>query len=163
MTRETQCECGAPLDCLTVWHEALAAEQRDQAMYSWHTPLVCAFYLQHRSMYQPHFADGQYRLLQLFVDRGIEAVHAVARQHVDRNRGSTPAISAPELARYEGLPARSFPAAFDVSVHVLRERGGDFVSRGHMAYGERMRSWAQATLDGWQVEPGARWGGPSSP
>lgn len=154
VTRETACECGAPSECLHVWHEALAAEQHDQAMYAWHAPLVCAFYLQHRSMHQPRFADGQYRLLQLFVDRGIEAVHAVAREHVARNRGSTPAFPAPELARYRGLPARSFPDAFGVSVHVLREKGGDFISQGYTAYGDRMRYWAQATIDGWRVAPG---------
>lgn len=125
-------------------------------MYAWHTPLVCAFYLQHRSMYQPRFADGQYRLLQLFVDRGIEAVQAVAREHVARNRGSTPALSALELTRYEELPSCSFPAAFGVSVHVLREKGGDFVSQGHTAYGDRMRSWAKATIDSWKVASGVR-------
>jgi ribosomal protein L35AE/L33A len=122
-------------------------------MYAWHTPLVCAFYLQHRSMYQPRSADGQYRLLQLFVDRGIGAVHAVARGRVARNHGSKPALSTAELARYEGLPARSFPAVFGASVHVLREKGGGFVSQGHTAYEDRMRSWAQATIDGWKVAP----------
>lgn len=124
-------------------------------MYAWHTPLVCAFYLQHRSVHRERFADGQYRLLQLFVDRGIEAVQAVAREHVARNRGSRPEIAAPELARYDGLPVRAFPTTFDVSVHVLRDADGGFVSQGHTAYGGRMRSWAQATIDGWKAAPNA--------
>jgi hypothetical protein len=147
------CECGATSGCLGVWYEALAAEQADQAMYAWHAPLVCAFYLQHRSKFHPRFAEGQYRLLQLFVDRGIEAVHAVARAGIARNRGKTPEFPSAELAQYEGLPPRQFPLAFDVSVHVLREERGGFVEQGYEAYGDRMRSWSVATIHGWKNVP----------
>jgi hypothetical protein len=113
MTGARPCECGAPSECSTVWYEALAAEQLDPAMGVWHTPLVCAFYLQHHSVYRPRVADGQYRFLRLFVDRGIEAVHVAARKSVARNRGSAPRVLPEELARYEGFPGRGFPAAFE--------------------------------------------------
>jgi hypothetical protein len=150
------CECGASSECVGVWYEALAAEQADPMMYAWHAPLVCAFHLQHRSRYQVRFAEGQYRFLQLFVDRGVEAVHEVARASIARNRGSTPDFPSAELARYEGLPPRGFPQAFEVSVHVLRQDSGGFVAQGHKAYGDRMRSWSQATIDSWKSDTARR-------
>lgn len=82
-------------------------------------------------------------------------MHVAARKSVARNRGSAPTVLPEELARYEGVPGRGFPAAFEVNVHVLGDDLGGFASRGHEAYGDRMRAWAQATIDGWQGRSGA--------
>ena len=144
------CDCGADSDCFPIWHEALAEEQLDPAMMVWHNPLVCAFILQHRSQIHPRFADGQYRFLQLFVDRGIGAVNAVVRKQTARNRGSAPALDPAELERYESIPRTGFPASFAVSMHHLREPSGGFVTQGYVAYGERMRDLAVATIEAWQ-------------
>jgi hypothetical protein len=131
-------------------HEALAAEQVDPAMAVWHTPLVCAFILQHRSHFQPRLADGQYRFLQFFVDRGIDAVNALARRRTARNRGSARAMGLGELHAYEPIAVNGFPEAFTVGTHHLREPGGGFVAHGHAAYGQRLRRVAVATIEGWQ-------------
>jgi hypothetical protein len=145
------CECGSDSDCFPVWHEALAEEQRDPTMAAWHNPLVCGFILQHPSLFQSRFADGQYRFLQLFVDRGIDAVNAVARDRTARNRGSAPAFDSPELESYESIPTTGFPATFAVSVHHMREPGGGFVGQGYAAYDARMRDFVRATIDGWRL------------
>lgn len=147
----SRCECGADRDCFPVWHEALAEEQVDPAMAVWHSPLVCAFVLQHRSQIRPGFADGQYRFLQLFVDRGIDAVNAVARRRRARNRGSAPAFAAAEFERYEPIPTTGSPAGFAVTMHHVREPGGGFTARGYAAYGGRVRDLAQATIQGWRL------------
>jgi len=144
------CECGAVSECFPIWHEALAAEQVDPTMAAWHTPLVCAFILQHRSCFQPRFADGQYRFLQLFVDRGIDAVNASARRRTARNRGSARAVDLGELQRYEPIAVDIFPEAFTVGMHHVRDPGGGFLEHGHGAYGRRLRDVAVATIEGWQ-------------
>jgi hypothetical protein len=145
------CECGSGIDCFPVWHEALADEQSDPMMAAWHNPLVCGFILQHRSLFRPRFADGQFRFLQLFVDRGIDAVNAVARASTAHNRGSAPAFVPVELESYESIPTTGFPAAFAVSVHHLREPGDGFVGQGYATYDERMRNLVRATIDAWQL------------
>jgi hypothetical protein len=146
------CECGAAAACLPVWHEALAAEQADPQMAIWHNPLVCAFTLQHASQFRPRSADGQFRFLQLFVDQGIQAVNAVARRTVSRNRGSMPNLAPPEFEAYAALPVTGFPALFAIAVHHLREADGHFVTSGYAAYGDRMGQFAQATVDAWLAQ-----------
>jgi len=150
VTSRTPCECGAPVACIDTWHEALSTERADPSMAVWHTPLVCSFVLQHRSHLQPRFAEGQYRLLQLFVDQGIEAVDAVAREMTRRNRGTRPALDPRTLAAYEPLPrGGGFPRAFALSVGDLRDARGGFVGDGHAAYGARMLALAGATVAAW--------------
>lgn len=120
-------------------------------MAAWHNPLVCGFILQHRSLFQPQFADGRFRFLQLFVDRGLDAVNAVARARTARNRGSALTFDPVELESYEPIPTAGFPAAFAVSMHHVREPGGGFVGQGYAAYGGRMRDFVRATIDAWQL------------
>jgi hypothetical protein len=146
----TACECGAATACAGTWHEALAAEQADPAMGRWHTPLVCCFVLQHRSRLRARFADGQYRFLQLFLDRGVDAVNAVARERTARNRGPRPAFDSRPFAHYAALPPVEVPRGFARSVHDLRDPDGGFVGDGHDAYGERMRRLAVATVEAWR-------------
>lgn len=149
------CECGAVEKCLPVWHEALAAEQADPDMAVWHTPLVCAFTLQHSSQFRPRLGDGQFRFLQLFIEQGIHASNAVARRHTARNRGSRPALAPPELEAYLPLSVAGFPSSFALGVHTLREPDGRFVTSGYEAYGDRMRQLAQATVRAWLAQGGA--------
>ena len=120
-------------------------------MAAWHNPLVCGFVLQHPPLLQPRFADGQFRFLQLFVDRGIDAVNAVARTRTARNRGSASTFDPVELESYEPIPTTGFPAAFAVSLRHVREPGGGFVGDGYAAYDERMRDFVRATVDAWQL------------
>lgn len=142
------CECGAASPCVDVWHAALAEEQADPEMYAWHNPLVCSFLLQHPSHRHERYADTQFRWLQLFLDRGIEALNAVARRTVSRNRGSSPDVVPPELAGYHPLPDVPSPSGFRLSVHHLRGAGG-FTAGGAAAYGRRMTELARATVDAW--------------
>lgn len=143
------CECGAAVVCRDTWHEALAAEQGDPAMAAWHNPLVCCYLLQHRQELHPRFANGQYRFLQLFLDRGVDAVNAEARHRTARNRGAHPTFDSRTLDGYEALPTGWFPPSFSASVNDLRDAPGGFVGDGHAAYGERMRILARATVDAW--------------
>jgi len=118
-------------------------------MATWHSPLVCCFVLQHRSQVRPRFADGQYRFLQLLLDRGINAVNVEARRRTARNRGSHPTFDSRSLDGYEALQSGWFPPSFSASVHDLRDAHGGFVGDGHAAYGERMLILARATADAW--------------
>jgi len=136
---------------MPVWHEALAAEQADPQMARWHNPLVCAFILQHPSQFRPRFADGQFRFLQLFIDQGIQAVNTVARRGAARNRGSRPVVL-PGFGAYTPLPSTGFPSSCDLAVHHLQEADGRFVTSGYEAYGDRMRQFAQATVDAWLAQ-----------
>ena len=145
------CECGSGSDCFPVWHEALAEEQSDPTTAAWHNPLVCGCVLQRPSLFRSRFADGQFRFLQLFVDRGIDAVNAQARARTARNRGSAPTFDPVELESYEPIPTTGFPAAFAVTMHDVREPGGGFVGDGYAAYDERMRDFVRATIDAWHL------------
>jgi Family of unknown function (DUF5946) len=148
------CECGAAAECVSVWHEALAAERGDPRMAVWHNPLVCAFTLQHSSHFRRRFADGQFRFLELFTDQGIQAVNAVARRTAARNRGPNPDLAQPVLDAYPPLPVTGFPSLFGLAVHHLQEPDGRFVASGYEAYGDRMRQLARATVDAWLAPNG---------
>lgn len=137
------------MPCVDTWHEALAVEQADPQMYAWHTPLVCTFILQHRSRLMPQFADGQFRLLQFYVDQGIEATHSLARHQVARNKASGSGFDMEPLEPYAALPATASPAVFSLSVHDLKDATGGFVKDGHRAYGERMERLSLATVEAW--------------
>lgn len=99
------CECGAAGSCIDDWHEALAEEQADPAMYIWHAPLVCAFVLQHRSRMLSQSADGQFRMLQFYDDQGIEATNQFARHQIARNKRSGTGDDMEPLAPYAALPS----------------------------------------------------------
>lgn len=144
------CECGAEHDCRPVWYEALAEEHLDAAMGRWHNPLVCIFALQHTSMFKREFADGQIQFLQLLVERGIDAVNAVARRRRARNKGPGPDLDMPELAAYPGISDAALPLSFALSLHHLRTDDGDFLSDGYDEYGRRMVEIAMATIDAWR-------------
>ncbi|MDV3220354.1 DUF5946 family protein [Intrasporangium sp.] len=145
------CECGQPRPCIDSWHEALAEEQQDRTMYRWHLPLVMTFVLQHRSQFRARQASAQYQLLQLYVDRGLEAVLRVAAHQVARNGRAKSGYDLRPLEPYAALPADVWPSAFGLSVHDLRAGDGGFVSDGYEAYGERMRRLSEATVAAWAV------------
>jgi hypothetical protein len=145
------CECGQPRPCIDTWHEALAEEQQDRTMYRWHLPLVVTFALQHRSRFRAGQASIQYQLLQLYLDRGLEALHRVAAHQIARNGRAKSGYDLRPLEPYPALPADVWPPAFVLSVHDLRAADGGFVSDGHDAYGERMRSLCEATAAAWRA------------
>lgn len=144
------CECGAPADCFPVWYEILAEEQLDPELARWHNPMICVFLLQHRSIFRPRYADGQFRFLQLFVQEGIDVVNAVARSLRARNRGPARELSHPELDRYAGLGQAQFPTRFALSLHDLPPTDGGFTEGLHHAYGHRLIELAQATISAWR-------------
>ena len=131
------CECGSGADCFPVWHAALAEEQSDPTMAAWHNPLVCGFVLQHPSLLQPRFADGQFRFSSFssteastlstpWLGQGQRAIAGALRLRPGGAR---------EL---RADPTTGFPAAFAVSLRHVREPGGGFVGDGYAAYDERI-------------------------
>ncbi len=154
-----QCDCGAiagPLGvCEDYYHAVLAEEQADPRMYAWHAPMVCAYLLQHPSRAAEKYLDGQFRQLQLFLDKGIDALHRVAAHQVARNRhGTQKGYDPSPLAAYEPLPQGAPPRPFSATFCELPCRDGSFVSDGHVGYGQQIEAIAKATVESWRaVQP----------
>lgn len=143
------CECGAPAGalglCEDYFHGILAEEQGDPDMYAWHAPVVCAYFLQHPARGAGKYLDGQFRMLQLYVAEGLDAVHRLsARQVAGNRRGGTPA----PVEGYEPLPGRA-PGPFRASLSGLPIGDGSFVADGPQAYGRRIQEIAEATVESW--------------
>ncbi|WP_433444664.1 DUF5946 family protein [Nonomuraea sp. CA-141351] len=150
-----QCDCGAiagPLGmCVDYYHGILAEEQADPQMYRWHAPVVCAYLLQHPSMAHEKYLDGQFRQLQLLVDKGLDALLRVAAHQVARNKhGAQPSYDMAPFAAYAPLPPGGSPGHFRASFCELPFRDGSFVSDGHLAYGRRIEIIAEATVESWR-------------
>ncbi|MBF6183412.1 DUF5946 family protein [Nocardia otitidiscaviarum] len=154
MTGRGGCECGASAPCVDTWYEALAQEHEDPEMAAWHAPLVCTFVLQHPSRNEERFADVQFRLLQFFLDRGVVATNRLARHQVARNKSGGPGYDMTPLEPYHALPQRLSLPRFALGVADLRDADGGFVGDGHVAYGERMRQVADATVAGYLAPDG---------
>ncbi|MCG5215831.1 DUF5946 family protein [Streptosporangium sp. KLBMP 9127] len=150
-----QCDCGAtagPLGvCVDYYHQILAEEQADPQMYSWHAPVVCAYLLQHPSGAPQKYLDDQFRLLQLYLDKGLDALLRVAAHQVARNshRAQSGYDMAP-LAPYAPLPPGGAPGHFRATFCGLPFRDGSFVSDGHPAYGRHIEIIAEATVESWR-------------
>lgn len=145
------CDCGAAagaLDlCEDYFHAILAEEQGDPDMYAWHAPVVCAYFLQHPARGAAHHLDGQFRLLQLYVAEGLDAVHRVSARRVAGNRrGGTPG----PIEGYEPLPHRG-PGSFRAAFSGLPVSDGSFVADGPEAYGRRIQEIAEATVESWRA------------
>lgn len=150
-----QCDCGAiagPLGgCVDYYHAILAEEQGDLEMYRWHTPVVCAYLLQHPVSAHAKYLDGQFRQLQLYVDKGLDALLRVAAHQVAQNRrGGRPSWDLEPLASYAPLPPGGPPRHFAAAFSGLPLGEGSFVSDGHLAYGQRIEMIAQATVGSWR-------------
>ncbi|MEV5743550.1 DUF5946 family protein [Microbispora rosea] len=151
-----ECECGAtpgPLgECVDYYHAILAEEQADPEMYRWHTVVVCAYLLQHPARAYDKYLDGQFRLLQLYLDKGLDALLRVAAHQVARNRnGSRPGYDMAPLAEYAPLPRGGSPGPFRAGFCGLPFRDGSIVPDGYPAYGRRMESIAEATVESWRT------------
>ncbi|MEU7901088.1 DUF5946 family protein [Nonomuraea sp. NPDC049152] len=150
-----QCDCGAmagPLGvCVDYYHAILAEEQADPQMYRWHAPVVCAYLLQHPSNGHEKYLDGQFRQLQLYVDKGLDALLRVAAHQVARNnhKARSSYDTAP-LAAYAPLPTGGSPRRFRATFCGLPFMNGSFVSDGHQAYGRRIEIIAEATVESWR-------------
>ncbi|MEU6743169.1 DUF5946 family protein [Streptosporangium sandarakinum] len=150
-----RCDCGAvagPLGvCADYYHAILAEEQADPRMYRWHAPVVCAYLLQHPSRAHERYLDGQFRQLQLYLDKGLDALLRVAAHQVARNRhGARPGYDMAPLAAYEPLPTGGPPRRFRATFCGLPFRDGSFVSDGHPTYGDRIEAIAGATVESWR-------------
>ncbi|MEU4545818.1 DUF5946 family protein [Nonomuraea dietziae] len=150
-----QCDCGAtagPLGvCADYYHGILAEEQADPEMYRWHAPVVCAYLLQHPSKGDEKYLDGQFRQLQLYVDKGLDALLRLAAHQVARNNHRAQSgYDMTPLATYAPLPLGGSPRHFRTTFCDLPFRDGSFVSDGHPAYGRRIEAIAEATLEAWR-------------
>lgn len=156
-SRGLTCECGARIvdgvRCEAVYHEILAAEQRDPVLARWHTVVVCAYLLQHPSRGKAAFLDGQFRLLQLYREQGLDALLRVASHQRSRNRHAvrTGYDMAP-LEPYAALPEREPPARFTHGFLDLRDLIGDFGRDGYREYGRRLDAVVDATIAAWQEQ-----------
>lgn len=153
-----QCECGAPAGplggCVDYYHAILAEEQADPQMYRWHAPVVCAYLLQHPARSHERHLDSQFRLLQLYLDRGLDALLRVAAHQVARNNHRARAgYDMGPLAAYAPLPAGGPPRRFGAAFSGLPFSDGSFVSDGHGVYGDRVEAIAEATLAAWRSVP----------
>jgi hypothetical protein len=148
-----RCGCGAlagPLGtCVDYCHAILAQEQGDPRMFRWHAPVVCSYLLQHPVEGSAKHLDGQFRMLQLYLDRGLDELLGVAAYQVARNRHRSGYDMAP-FEPYEPLPAGGPPAIFGAAFCELPVRGGSFVADGHHAYGQRIEIISEATVDAWR-------------
>ncbi|SEL43082.1 DUF5946 family protein [Nonomuraea pusilla] len=150
-----RCDCGAtagPLGlCADYYHAILAEEQADPQMYRWHTVVVCAYLLQHPPRAHAKYLDGQFRLLQLYVDKGLDALLRVAAHQVARNNHRTRSVpDARPLAGYAPLPPGEAPRCFRATFCGLPFGDGGFVADGHAEYGNRIEAIAQATVEAWR-------------
>ncbi|MDF5751147.1 DUF5946 family protein (plasmid) [Spongiactinospora sp. TRM90649] len=151
-----KCECGAavgPLGgCVDYYHAILAEEQADPQMYKWHTVVVCAYLLQHPSKAHEKYLDVQFRLLQFYLDKGIDALLRLAAHQVARNkhRARSGYDMAP-LAEYAPLPQSGSPGPFRAAFCGLPFKDGSFVSDGHPAYGCRIEIITEATVESWKT------------
>lgn len=149
-----QCECGAmagPLGlCVDYYHAILAEEQGDSQMYRWHAPVVCAYLLQHPSGAHGKYLDGQFRQLQFYVDKGLDALLRLAAHQVARNnhKARSSYDTAP-LAAYEPLPTSGSPTHFRAALSGMPFTNGSFVADGHEAYGRHIETIAEATVESW--------------
>ncbi|TDE60426.1 hypothetical protein E1295_00895 [Nonomuraea mesophila] len=148
-----RCDCGAtagPLGlCVDYYHGILAEEQSDPQMFRWHAPVVVTYLLQHPSEAHEKYLDDQFRQLQLYVDQGLDALlrlaaHSVARNNHRARRGYDMA----PLAAYAPLP-KGEPPGFSASFSGLPFKDGSFVFDGHLAYGDRIKAIAEATVESW--------------
>ncbi|MEV0201751.1 DUF5946 family protein [Nonomuraea sp. NPDC050691] len=155
MTDAGQCDCGAaagPLGvCVDYYHGILAEEQADPLMYRWHGVVVCAYLLQHPSRAHEKYLDGQFRQLQLYVDKGLDALLRVAAHQVARNRHTARSgYDMAPLEPYEPLPPGGPPGHFRATFCGLPFSDGSFVADGHAAYGRRITLIAEATVESWR-------------
>ncbi|MBB3732541.1 DUF5946 family protein [Nonomuraea dietziae] len=150
-----QCDCGAtagPLGvCADYYHAILAEEQADPEMYRWHAPVVCAYLLQHPSRGHEKYLDSQFRYLQFYVDKGLDALLRVAAHQVARNNHrARSGYDMTPVATYAPLPLGRTPRYFRATFCELPCSDGSFVSDGHLAYGRRIETIAEATLEAWR-------------
>jgi hypothetical protein len=150
-----QCDCGAPSGrlgaCVDYYHGILAEEQADPRMYRWHAPVVCAYLLQHPSRAHEKYLDGQFRQLQLYLDKGLDALLRVAAHQVARNKhGARSSYDMAPLVAYAPLPPGGSPGHFRATFCGLPFRDGSFVFDGHPAYGHRIEAIAAATVESWR-------------
>ncbi|WP_157549906.1 DUF5946 family protein [Nonomuraea candida] len=156
------CDCGAPAGplgvCADYYNAVLAEEQLDPEMYRWHAIVVCVYLLQHPSRGHEKYLDGQFRYLQFYVDKGLDALQRLRNHQVARNNHRSRAgYDLTPLAAYEPLPPAAPAGPFRAAFAGLPHENDSFVFDGHEAYGQRMHTLAEATLESWKP------GGPGTP
>ncbi|UYM03554.1 DUF5946 family protein [Solicola gregarius] len=133
-------ECGATGrwgTCEQLFHVLLALDhERRQPWAAYHSVNVACYLLQHPSLASREVLAGQWSIVAIFVDEGLEAVHTLTARAVRRNncrasgRAEIVGRPAPQAVRPVGATIE------DVSVD------GSFPATG---YEGRIRLWADAT------------------
>jgi hypothetical protein len=134
--------------CTATFHELLAREQQSPELAAYHGIVVPCYFLQHSGDLPEAMRDVQWRMLQLFAERGIEALHRVQHhlRRMNSHRRHRP-LSFSVLDDFEALPNVSPPRSFDVSVAHLAGPDGSFPVEG---YDRRVRALVDATLRAWR-------------
>lgn len=136
--------------CDAVYHEILAAEQQDPVLARWHAVVVCAYLLQHPADGHAAYLDSQFRMLQLYRDRGLGALLRVAAHQRARNRhGVRAGYDMAPMEPYAALPATDPPARFAHGFLDMRDLVGDFGRDGYGEYARRLDRIVAATIDAW--------------
>ncbi len=160
------CECGATIrdgaNCEAIYYEILAAEQQDLTLARWHTVVVCAYLLQHPSHGHYTYLDGQFRLLQLYRDKGLVALLRVTSHQRARNRhGVRAGYDMAPLVPYASLPRVSPPVRFMHGFADLHALIGDLGKDGYRAYEWRLDAIVDATVNAWMsrnvANDGEKW------
>lgn len=143
-------ECGAVADstsCEELFHRLLALDhQHDQPWASFHALNVACYTLQHPSTTKPSHLAVQQKVVAVFCDDGLDAVHALTATARARNshRSRAPG-SDPFRVAGEALPATAPPRAFSTTIHDVAV-DGTFPAAG---YADRAAAWAGAVRAAW--------------
>lgn len=119
-------------------------------MYAWHAVSVSAYLLQHPSTASDRHRDAQFRILQLYRDRGMDALQGFVRhQRARNNHRSTRGYDVEPLAPYLALPSRPAPTAFDSTIQDLPASDQSFLGDGVDEYARRIDGMIDATIRAW--------------
>lgn len=124
-------------------------------MYAWHAVSVSAYLLQHPSKAPYRYRDVQFRILQLYRDRGMDSLQGFVRhQRARNNHRSNRGYDVGPLAPYLELPSLPAPTTFDSTIQNLPGHDQSFIGDGVEEYARRLDGMIDATIRAWLQTPG---------
>ncbi len=119
-------------------------------MYAWHAVTVSAYLLQHPSQIPDGYRDVQFRILQLYRDRGVDGLQGFVRhQRARNNHRNIRGYDLEPLAPYSELPPRPAPTMFDSTIQDLPGDDQTFTGDGVEQYARRLDGMIDATIRAW--------------
>ncbi len=141
---------GALGDCAAVFEAQQLSELEQPAMYAWHAVTVSAYLLQHPSQIPDGYRDVQFRILQLYRDRGVDGLQGFVRhQRARNNHRNIRGYDLEPLAPYSELPPRPAPTMFDSTIQDLPGDDQTFTGDGVEQYARRLDGMIDATIRAW--------------